>query len=58
MYEIFFIFLIKLNIFKVKYLVLPGWKTNICEIRHFNDLPDNAKKFVTTISDLLDIPGN
>lgn len=43
---------------QVKYLTLPGWETNISGIRHFDDLPENAKKFVFTITELLNLPGN
>jgi len=37
---------------------LPGWKTNISGIRHFDNLPENARKFVFTITELLEVPGN
>jgi adenylosuccinate synthase len=37
---------------------LPGWKTNISGIRHFDDLPENARKFVFAITELLEVPGN
>ncbi|XP_025190970.1 adenylosuccinate synthetase isoform X1 [Melanaphis sacchari] len=48
--------LFELSSVEVKYLTLPGWKTNISGIRHFNDLPENARKFVFTITELLDVP--
>lgn len=41
----------------MNYLTLPGWKKNISGIRCFNDLPENAKKFVFTITELLEVPG-
>lgn len=43
---------------QVKYLTLPGWNTNISGIRHFDKLPLNARKFVYTITELLEVPGN
>jgi len=36
---------------------LPGWKTDINGIRNFDNLPENARKFVLTIAELLDVPG-
>ncbi|XP_050528215.1 adenylosuccinate synthetase [Daktulosphaira vitifoliae] len=48
--------LFELSSVKVNYLTLPGWKKNISSIRYFNDLPENAKKFVFTITELLEVP--
>lgn len=42
---------------KVEYLTLPGWKTNTESVRSFNDLPENAQKYVLKIQELLDVPG-
>lgn len=35
---------------------LPGWKEDITGIRDFNDLPENAKKYVKRIEELTDVP--
>ncbi|MBN2442782.1 MAG: adenylosuccinate synthase [Spirochaetales bacterium] len=34
----------------------PGWKTKISHIRNFTDLPDNAKKYVDAIEELIEFP--
>lgn len=35
---------------------LPGWKENIGKIRNFKELPENAKKYIERIEELLGIP--
>lgn len=37
---------------------MPGWQTNIENIRHFSDLPANAKCYIEIIEELLQVPGN
>lgn len=37
---------------------MPGWQKSTEDIRQFKDLPDNAKNYVKTIEDLLNVPGN
>lgn len=44
--------------FKVEYLIMPGWQTSTENVRQFKDLPDNAKRYVNKIEDLLNVPGN
>ncbi|MCR4318127.1 MAG: adenylosuccinate synthase [Planctomycetes bacterium] len=41
---------------EVEYLDLPGWTENISGARTMNDLPENARRYVETISDLAGIP--
>lgn len=41
---------------EVKYETMPGWKTSIANIRTFDDLPENVKKYVLRIEELLDLP--
>jgi adenylosuccinate synthase len=35
---------------------MPGWKTDIKSIRNYTDLPDNAKNYIETIEELIDVP--
>ena len=42
---------------EVEYITLPGWQTNIREIRKYSDLPVNAREYVQKIEEILDIPG-
>jgi hypothetical protein len=41
----------------VEYITLPGWKTSICDCRSFQELPENAQKYVLKIEELLGIKG-
>ncbi len=38
-----------------EYIILPGWKSSICNIRDFDKLPENAKKYLATLENLLDV---
>lgn len=40
----------------VEYISMPGWKTSISSIRKFEDLPENAQKYIQKIEELLGIP--
>ena len=40
----------------VEYITMPGWKTSISSIRKFDDLPENAQKYIKKIEELLGIP--
>lgn len=42
---------------EVEYLTMPGWKTSTESVREFNDLPENAKRYIKKIEDLLEVPG-
>lgn len=42
---------------EVEYITLPGWKTNIRDVRKYSDLPKNAQTYVQKIQELLGIPG-
>ena len=42
---------------EVEYITLPGWQTNIRDIRKYSDLPANARAYVKKVEDILDIPG-
>ncbi len=35
------------------YITLPGWLSDTTKIRRLDDLPDNAKKYIKTIEDLV-----
>jgi adenylosuccinate synthase len=36
--------------------IMPGWKEDITAVRSFNDLPENAQKYVWKIEELLGVP--
>lgn len=36
---------------------MPGWQSSTENIREFGDLPENAKKYVCKIEEVLDVPG-
>lgn len=40
---------------KVKYAELKGWETDITSVRDFNDLPENAQKYVQFIENFVGI---
>ena len=42
---------------EVEYITLPGWQTNIRDVRKYSDLPANARDYVQKIQEILDIPG-
>ena len=41
---------------EVVYETLPGWQSDISNIRKYEDLPQNAKLYIQRIEELLDIP--
>ncbi|XP_014786575.1 adenylosuccinate synthetase [Octopus bimaculoides] len=41
---------------EVEYLTLPGWLTSTENVRKFEDLPENAQKYVRKIEELLNVP--
>ena len=38
------------------YETLPGWKTSLSGIKKYEDLPENAKKYISRIGDLVGAP--
>ena len=38
------------------YETMPGWKTDLSGIRKYEDLPDNAKKYIARVEDLIGAP--
>ena len=38
------------------YIEVPGWTEDISQIRSFDDLPVNARLYIKTIEELLDVP--
>ncbi|MCA8988194.1 MAG: adenylosuccinate synthetase, partial [Planctomycetaceae bacterium] len=38
------------------YRTVPGWETDITGVRKMKDLPEQAKQYVATISDLVGVP--
>ncbi len=38
------------------YETMEGWKTPISDIKNYNDLPENAKKYIKRIEDLIGAP--
>lgn len=41
---------------EAEYIELPGWEKCTEEIREFNDLPENAKRYIWKIENCLEIP--
>ena len=41
----------------VEYITMPGWKSSIAGCKVYEDLPANAKKYIETIEQYLNIPG-
>ncbi|MDE2695865.1 MAG: adenylosuccinate synthase [Chloroflexota bacterium] len=44
------------NAVRPVYEELPGWKQEVSDVRHFPDLPPEARAFVRRIEDLVDAP--
>lgn len=40
---------------EVEYITLPGWNTCTEKVRQFEELPLNARKYITTIEELTDV---
>lgn len=38
------------------YETMPGWKTSLSNIRNYEDLPENAKKYIAKVEDLIGAP--
>lgn len=45
-----------INYLEPVYETLPGWKTSISDARNFDNLPENAKKYLNRIEELIGIP--
>lgn len=41
---------------KVQYTTVPGWKKDITKISKYEELPANAKAYISTIEELLGVP--
>jgi len=41
---------------EVEYITMPGWKSSIADIRSFDELPENCRKYVFKIEELLGLP--
>lgn len=41
---------------EVEYETMPGWKEDISKARTFEDLPENAQKYVLRVQELLEVP--
>ncbi|XP_054714226.1 adenylosuccinate synthetase-like [Uloborus diversus] len=40
---------------EVEYITVPGWKTCTEQVRKFGELPQNARNYITTIEELVDV---
>jgi adenylosuccinate synthase len=40
----------------VEYVTLPGWQSSIEEVRVYDDLPENCKKYIQFIEEYLKVP--
>ena len=54
--SIFFLFQEFVGV-SVEYITMPGWKSSIAGCKVYEDLPANAKKYIETIEQYLNIPG-
>ncbi|XP_057315153.1 adenylosuccinate synthetase-like [Hydractinia symbiolongicarpus] len=41
---------------EVEYMTLPGWKQSLKDIRKYDDLPENAKKYLKLIEEHVGVP--
>ncbi|GCF01255.1 hypothetical protein ZYGM_001123 [Zygosaccharomyces mellis] len=48
--------LLKLGKVEVEYKILPGWQQDITKITEYEDLPENAKKYIKFIEDFVGVP--
>lgn len=48
--------LVDLGNVEVVYETLPGWETDITKIKNYEDLPENAKKYLDYIENYLQVP--
>lgn len=48
--------LLQLGKVEVEYKVLPGWQQDITKITKYEDLPENAKKYIKFIEDFVGVP--
>lgn len=46
-----------LFLMQVDYVTVPGWLTSTESVRTYEDLPENARKYVELIEDRLGLPG-
>ena len=38
------------------YEMLPGWKQSTVDVRHYENLPENAKRYIAFVADFLNVP--
>ncbi len=43
---------------EVEYLELPGWKSSTAKSKKFDDLPENAKRYIQKLKEILECPVN
>jgi adenylosuccinate synthase len=41
----------------VEYITLPGWQSSIADVRDYEKLPHNAKKYIEMIEEKVQVPG-
>lgn len=41
---------------QVRYETLPGWETVTADVRSFDQLPENCRKYIKFISDFIKVP--
>jgi adenylosuccinate synthase len=39
-----------------EYITLPGWKEDVSDIREYDKLPDNARRFIETVEKHIEVP--
>ena len=45
-----------LNTAEPVYEILDGWTEDITSVKKFDDLPENAKKYINAIEDFIEVP--
>lgn len=43
---------------QVEYIDMPGWTEDISGVKNFEDLPENAKKYILKLEEILEVPIN
>ncbi|XP_026688542.1 adenylosuccinate synthetase-like isoform X2 [Diaphorina citri] len=43
-------------LFQVEYVTMKGWKSSIEDVREYDKLPKEAKQYLETIEELVQVP--
>ena len=42
----------------VEYIDMPGWTEDISKVKNFEDLPENAQKYILKLEEIVEVPIN